>query len=202
MPPFPRGKGAIGYPDDRPIRPPALCLKDHLPCPTDYRLMPLPVFLPVTLTRSQTRQKRQSPGARRPRHRGQQHQTHPTQAARFHKMRVGTADRITVDAFGLDTLTPAALDGIVDTQHHRTGGHEPVDQKPEQDTARLTATPAGTVENAVIIDKPVLPAQAHDAQATRDGALAGREDGTEQQQPGLRPDPLAARLFGAFGGAI
>src|SRR3954447_940950 len=103
------------------------------------------LFLPVALTRSETGEKRQRPGARRPRHRGQQPQAHPTQAARLHKMRVRAAHRIPIDAFGLDAFTAATLDGVIDAENNRTSGRKPSEQQAEKETAGFKATPASTI---------------------------------------------------------
>jgi hypothetical protein len=57
---------------------PTLPLPDPLPRPSEYRCLPFPAFLGLTLTGSQAREKRQSPAASRPRHRSQQTSNSPS----------------------------------------------------------------------------------------------------------------------------
>jgi hypothetical protein len=170
--PFPGGKGAIGHDHQCSIRQPTLCLKNHLPGPIQHGLMAPPVFQPVTLTRSQTRQERQGPRAGGPGYGGQQHQAHPTQPAGLDEVRVRAAHGIPIDPFRPNPLAPAALDRIIDAQHNRTGGHKALDQQPQQKATRFPALPASAVQHAMVVHKAALPSQSHDAQATRDGPLA------------------------------
>jgi hypothetical protein len=44
------------------------------------------------------------------------------QTTGFDEMRVGTADGITLDAFGWDAFPAATPDGVVPAQHHRADG--------------------------------------------------------------------------------
>src|SRR4051794_16721671 len=101
-----------------------------------------------------------------------------------------TADRIAIDPFGLDPLPPAALDRIVNTHHNGTCGHEPFDQQSQQKTARVTATPASTAQNTVIVDEVAITAAAHNPQATGHSALARSEDGANQKHLRLPPDRI------------
>src|SRR3982750_956885 len=152
--------------------------------------MPFPTFLGIAFARSQASQKRQGPGASGPRNGGHQQQADPTQAARLHEMRVGTAYRIAVDAFGLDPFPTATLDRIVDAQHNRTGGHEPFYQQSQQKTARFTATPTSTAQNTMIVDEVAISTAAHHPQATGDGALARSEYGAGQKHLGVPPNRI------------
>src|SRR4051794_38886268 len=134
--------------------------------------MPFPALLRIPFTGSETRQKRQRPSASRPGHRSQQHQAHPSQTAGLDKMRMGTARRIAVNPFGLDSFAPAALNRIVDAQDNRTGGHKPSDKQTDEDATGLTATPASTTQHTMVVDKTVLTTQPDNAQTTRHGALS------------------------------
>ena len=71
-------------------------------------------------------------------------------------MGMGTAHGITVDAFCLDALTTATLDGVIDTPHNRTRGNEPFYQKPEQKATRFPATPVSTAQDTVVVDEMAL----------------------------------------------
>ena len=125
-------KGAIADDHERALRQPPPDLKNHLPCPAKHRFMLLPALLGLALARREAREKRQGPGAGRPRCRGQQHETPPAPAARLHERGRGTAHRIAVNAFGCDAFAAATLAGVVKAQ-------------PEADLAAQTAGPTDRV---------------------------------------------------------
>src|SRR4051794_19036570 len=172
------------------MRPPALPLKNHLSRPTQYWFVRLPPFLRRALTGRKTGEKWQGPRAGGPGHGSQQQETHPAQAAGFHKMRVRTANRIAVDSPSLNLFTASALDGIVNAQHNRTGGNESFYQEPQQKAAGFPATPASTAQHAMIVDEVAITAAAHNPQATGDGALAWSENGPDQKHLRLPPDTI------------
>jgi hypothetical protein len=103
---------------------------------------------------------------------------------------VAGAHGVAVDALGRDALAAAALDRVVQAQHHRPGRGEGVQQQAEQDVRRRPAAPDRAVEHAVIVDEATLPAQPHDPQQARHRAPAGRQDGADQQFLGVPPRPL------------
>jgi hypothetical protein len=84
----------------------------------------------------------------------------------------------------------AALDRVVDAQHHWPGGREGVDQQAEQDAGGRPGAPGRAVEHAMVVGEPPLPAEPGDPQQACHRALAGGEDGAGQQQLGATPGPL------------
>ena len=100
------------------------------------------------------------------------------------------ADRVTVDALGGDAFAAAALDRVVDPEHDRAARGKGGDQQAEQQAGPRTRVPDGTVEDAMVVGEPPFPAEAGDPQQAGDGALAGGEDGADQQQLGMAPGSL------------
>jgi hypothetical protein len=64
------------------------------------------------------------------------------------------------------------------------------DQEAEQQAGRRAGVPSGPVQDPMIAGEPRLPAEPHDPQEAGHGALAGGEDGADQQQLGATPGPL------------
>jgi hypothetical protein len=85
------------------------------------------------------------------------------------------ADRVAVDAARLDPGAPAALDGVVDADHHRAVGDEGGDEHEEQAMRHGPGRPAGGAEDAVVDGEAGRPLQAHDAQGGGDGAPSRRQ---------------------------
>jgi hypothetical protein len=99
-------------------------------------------------------------------------------------------DRIAIDALGADALAAAALDRVVDPQHHGTGRGKGSNQQAQQQTGGRAGVPRDPVENAMVVGEPPLPAEASDPQEAGHRALAGRENGADQQQLGTAPRSL------------
>jgi hypothetical protein len=99
-------------------------------------------------------------------------------------------NRVTVDALGGDALATAALDRVIDPEHHGAARGKGGDQQAEQQAGRRTRTPDGTVENAMVVGEPPFPAEPIDPQQAGHGALAGGENGADQQQLGMAPGSL------------
>jgi hypothetical protein len=101
------------------------------------------------------------------------------------------ADRIAVDALGADAPAATALDRVVDAEHDRADRHEGGDQQElQQQVACRTGVPDGTAEHTMVVDEPPLPVEPNDPQQAGHRALAGREDGTDQQPFGTAPRSL------------
>ena len=96
-------------------------------------------------------------------------------------MTMAGADRIAIDAAGPDPGAPAALDGLVDGDHHRPCGHEGFHQLMQQPTREIARRPAVAVEHAMEGGEGGDLAQAQDAQGGRDGPPAGGQDGAGDQ---------------------
>ena len=73
---------------------------------------------------------------------------------------------------------------------HGAARREGGDQEAEQQAGRRAGVPGGPVEHPMVVGEPPLPAEARDPQEAGHGALAGREDGADQQQLGVAPGPL------------
>jgi hypothetical protein len=102
----------------------------------------------------------------------------------------GGADRIAVDALGADALATAALNRVVDPEHDGTTRDKGGDQQPKQQAGRRAEVPDRTVEDTMVVGEPPLTAEAGDPQQAGHGALAGGENGADQQQLGMAPGPL------------
>jgi hypothetical protein len=105
-------------------------------------------------------------------------------------MAVAGPHRITVDALGGDPLAAAALNRVIETQHHRPGRGEDADQQAQQQAGGVAGGPGGAVEHPMVIGETSLPHQAGDAQEARHRALPGSQDGADQQRFGMAPAPL------------
>src|SRR6185295_3538313 len=97
------------------IRQPACDQLDHLRSPLGQLLVRSAQLRIVTLGRTEYGQKGQPPDTTGPRDLNQQHTAQPAQAAGFDKVRMAGADRIAVDAFGLNLLTTSPFDGVIQT---------------------------------------------------------------------------------------
>src|SRR3954447_14822515 len=106
-------------------------------------------------------------------------------------MSIGRAHRIAVDALGCDALAAPTLDGVVETENDRTRRDKGMDQQAQQQVGALLATPASPAEHAMIIDEVALAAEATDAQDAGHGALAGGQDGADEQHLGMAPGAVA-----------
>src|SRR3954465_12739238 len=105
-------------------------------------------------------------------------------------MGIGRADRIAIDAAGANPGSPAPLDGVIEPQHQRSVRDEGGQQHTKQDETGMATTPDGTVQSPMIVLKTMLTGQAHATQSTRDGPLAGGQNGPNQKNMGTAPDPL------------
>src|ERR671929_69543 len=146
---FDRREAAVRHGDDPPLRQPARGLQQHLTCPVGQPLVPPAVFPAPALRGREHDQERQTPDASGPGHRGQQHDAQPAQAAGLDEMAVAGADRIAVDAAGLDLRPPAPLDGVVDGDHDRTLRHEGGHEQEQEAMRDGTRGPACQAEHAM-----------------------------------------------------
>src|SRR5262249_14693120 len=88
---------------------------------------------------------------------------------------------------GLERAAAAPLDGIVGGQDDRPVAGDHGDDQAEQDLPGGQAGPGVAVEDAVVVGEVPLLAQAHDPRDRTDGAVAGRQEGSDGQELGLDP---------------
>jgi hypothetical protein len=105
-------------------------------------------------------------------------------------MAVAGAHGVAVDALGRDALAAAALERVVEAQDDHSCRHERGDQQSQQQTRCSPGTPDSAVEHAVIVDEAAPPAQPRDAQQACHSALAGCQDGANQQHFSMSPRSL------------
>jgi hypothetical protein len=96
------GEAAVGHRDDAPPGQPAGDLQQRLPPPVRELLVPLAPRGGVPLGGRQHGQEGQAPDAASPRDGCQQHDGKPAQATGFDEVTTAGADRVAVDAFGVD----------------------------------------------------------------------------------------------------
>src|SRR4051812_27952905 len=97
-------------------------------------------------------------------------------------MGIGRADRIAIDAAGANSGSPAPLDGVIEPEHQRSAGDEGGQQHTKQDETGMATIPDGTVQSPMIVLKMMLIGQAHHPQGTRDGSLAGGQNGPQSEE--------------------
>ncbi len=103
-------------------------------------------------------------------------------------MPLGGADRVTIDAAGVDLVSPAPLDGVVEANDHGgIGAEEAGDQQAQQPPCDRARRPHRSVQDAVVDREVGLLLAPEDPQHCRHGSLAGRQDGPRQQQQGVAP---------------
>jgi hypothetical protein len=66
-----------------------------------------------------------------------------------------------------------------------------MDQQTEQQPGRLASAPASPAQHAMIIDEVTFAVEANDAQNAGHGALARRQDGSDEQDLGMKPGLVA-----------
>jgi hypothetical protein len=112
------------------------------------------------------------------------------QAAGLDEVVFRGTNRVAVNALGGDALATAAFDRVVDPEHDRAARGKGGDQQAKQQAGRQTGLPDGAVEDAMVVGEPPLAAEAGDPQQAGHGALAGGENGANQQQLGMAPGSL------------
>ena len=143
----------------------------------------------VALRGCERGKERERPNAPRPRDWSQKHQAEPPQAAGLDAVALRGANRVAVDALGVDALAAAALDRVINPQHHGAVRRKGSKQEAQQQAGRCVGSPGGPVEHAMVGGEPALPAAPRDPQEAGHRALAGDEDGADQQQ--LRVPPCS-----------
>src|SRR3954452_8054304 len=146
--------------------------QDSLAGPVGERLVAPAALGMIALRRRQDAEERQGPDPLRPGDRGKHHEAEPAQAAGLDEMLLAGAHRVAVDAARRDPGAPAALDGIVEADHHRPVAEQGRDNDLEQTPGRRPAAPACAVEHLMVAGEVGDRIQAHDAQGRGDGALA------------------------------
>ena len=189
-----RGVPTIGDGHDLAFRVPAPYQKEHLPGPLGERLMTFAALFSVTLGVGQDRKKRQRPHPRSPRNLRQERHAYPSEGARFDEVGVAGADRITVDPFRGDPLSPAAFKGLVYAHNQRRSfGYEGFHQQLQQDAAGFLARPYGTAEHPVVAMELLLLVQAHRFQGRTHRPFARSEDRTREQHLHMLEDSLGEK---------
>jgi len=110
---------------------------------------------------SQNREERQGPDAARPGDGCQQHEADPAQTVGLNQVRVRGPHRVTIDAPGLDLGSPTAFDGVIDAQYDRPAASKGGDQQLQQQLAGAQNIPGGPVQDAMVVLKTTLAAEAH-----------------------------------------
>src|SRR5512135_534063 len=128
-----------------------------------------------------------------PGHRHQDPQRDPLQAEALHDVLARRADGIAVAALGLDAATLAPLDGVIGGPDDRPVAGEDGDDQAEQDLAGGPAGPGIAVQDAVVVGEVPLLAEPHDPQDRTEGAVAGRQEGSNGQELGLDPDAVGGQ---------
>src|SRR3954466_15770282 len=105
-------------------------------------------------------------------------------------MRIGRADRVTIDAAGANSGSPASLDGVIEPEHQRSAGGKGGQQHTKQDETGMATIPDGTVQSPMIVLKMMLVGQTHHAENARDGSLAGGQNSPNQKNLRRTPDTL------------
>jgi hypothetical protein len=95
-----------------------------------------------------------------------------------------------MDPLGADALALPALDRLVEVEDRRPGRPEGIQQQAEQDACRCPPAQGGTVENAMVIGEPPLPAEPHDPENVGHRALPWHQHGPDQQNVSMPPTPL------------
>jgi hypothetical protein len=182
-----------GVVDRFSVRQPAFGLQKHLPGPVGQLLVSSFALFVVTFRRSQHRQEGQRPGLLRPWNSCQQHQTQPAQATGFDEVAVARTDRISVNPFRFDLLSPATLEGIIQTHHHWSTNGKCSHQQSQQQTAGFPARPDGSVEHSMKILKVLFAPQSHNPQNGSHRPLSRRQDGPQQQDLNMLPYSLGKK---------
>ncbi len=170
---------------------PAACLQGELTADIEQRLVAATPLAAGALGRDQCGEEGQRPDPFSPWHGRQQHQAHPAQPAGLDEVAVGRAYGIAVDALGRDALAAAALDGVIQRQHHGTVRRKGGDQQAEQDAGAGARAPDGAAEDAMVVHEAALARAAGDPQQARHRAPPRRQDGTDQQHLCMAPGALA-----------
>ena len=185
---FERREAAVGDEYQTAIWQPAFGLQDRLPGPRRQRLVALAIgFAPARRGR-QDRQERQSPCPLGPGYRHRDHQRQPAQAAGLDEVALGGSDRVTIDAARVDTRAPAALDGVVNADHHLAVWQQSFDYIEQQPPCDGLPIPACPAQHLMIATEARLIRQPHDAQHLGDGALARSQHRASHQNQDAVPD--------------
>jgi len=129
-----------------------------------------------------------SPSPCGPRNWHDHHQRQPAQAAGLDEVSLRGADGITIDAARADPSAPAALDRVIDADHHRPGGQQAVQHMEQQSPGQRACIPARPVQDLMIAAEAGVIAQPHDAQRLGDGSFARRQHGAGDQDQNVLPD--------------
>jgi hypothetical protein len=97
------------------------------------------------------------------------------------------AGRIPVDGAGRELAAAPALDGVVQADDHRPGGHKGFHQKAEQHAGRLSGRPTGAIQHPMVVLETGFAGQAQGAQGGGDGVVGRRQQRAAEQ--GLRAQP-------------
>ena len=98
---------------------PAAKLEYHLARPVGDLLMGFAYLEVVAFGGSESGQHRERPAPMRPGNVGEPHEAYPSQSTGLDQMGLAGTHSVSVDASGLDSPTPAPLDGLVYAEHKR-----------------------------------------------------------------------------------
>src|SRR5215204_4586850 len=162
-------------------------LQKELAGPVGQRLVAATSLSGETLGGRQRGQKGQRPDPTGARDRSKQHDADPAQTAGLDEMAVTGPDRIAGDAARLDLRAPAALDSLIDADHHRSVWYKGRNQKREQTAGGGAPRPAVPVEHTMEVGEGGLLPQPHDAQGRGDGPSSWSENGSGDQHQQVLP---------------
>src|ERR1019366_2055358 len=159
-----RRETGVGDDDDLAIRQPSPNLENGLAGPIRQLLVTVIACDVVTFGGGQNGQEGQGPAPPRPWNGNHGHEREPALAARLDEMTVRGAHWVAIDAARGDLAAPATLDRIVDPDHHRPGGQEPVEDHRQQRAGDGATVPSRLAEHIVVEREIAGLAEAHDAQ--------------------------------------
>ena len=97
------------------------------------------------------------------------------------------AHRITIDSARADPSAPAALDRVINADHHRTGGQQAIQHMEQQPPGQRACIPTRPVQDFMIAAEAGIIAQPHDPQRLGDGPFAGRQHRARDQDQNMVP---------------
>jgi hypothetical protein len=179
---------AVGDDDDRSLRQPPPGLQQGLSRPIRELLVALPGFLGGALGGAEHGEERQAPGGAGERHPGDDHERQPAEPGNLDEAALARAHRVPIDPLGGDPRALAALDRVVDPDHHRPFRHERGDDQRQEEPRAFERAPARRVEQAMEAREARVTAFADGAQRRGDGAWPGGQEnaGGHRLEPSQR----------------
>ena len=178
-----RSVTVVGNQHHFPPGQPAAQLQNQLARPREQRFRGTRLVRIVSRRRCQRREDWQGPDARSPRDIRQPHETDPAQATGLHEVATTRTNRVAINAARFDTASPAAFDGLVDTEHQRLFTTvKMLQEQRQQHLAHLARRPGCTIEYMMEFREVAVRAQTHTCRVrqysvTRNAAVTVRRRG-------------------------